>query len=126
MSAGLPKVNDGGGCSVGALGLLKEKPPEAAGAGSASLLAAPKRKAEGAGEAAASFFSSGFPKVNVGAAGSLAACKDPNVELPCGVVVAILGSPSLPNTDPLVVVVVVVELVFVDVVSFDSALSLFP
>ncbi len=127
LSAGLPKANAGGGCSVGALGLLKEKPPVAgAGAASASLLAAPKRKADGAEEAAASFFSSGFPKVNVGAAGSLSACKDPNVEPPCGVVVAKLGSPNLPNTDPLVVVVVVVELVFAVVVSFDDdALSLF-
>lgn len=123
MSAGLPKGYAGGGCSVGALGLLKEKPPVAgAGTASASLLAAPKRKADGAEEAAASFFSSGFPKVNVGAAGSLSACKDPNVEPPCGVVVTKLGSPNLPNTDP----AVVVELVFVVVVSFDDdALSLF-
>lgn len=45
LSAGLPKANVGGGCSVGALGLPKEK-PEVAGAGvtSASLQAAPKRK----------------------------------------------------------------------------------
>lgn len=108
--------------------MLKEKPPEVAGAGaaSASLLAAPKRKADGAEEAATSFISSGFPKVNVGAAGSLSACKDPNVEPPCGVVVAKLGSPNLPNTDPAVVVVDVVELVVVDVVSFNNAaLSLF-
>lgn len=122
LSAGLPKVNTGGGCSVEALGLPKEKPPEVVdtGAASVSLLAAPNRKADGAEEAAASFFSSGFPKVNVGAAGSLSACKDPNIEPPCGVVVAEVGSPSLPNTDPLVVVVVVVELVFIDVVSFDD------
>lgn len=48
LSAGLPKLKAGGGCSVGAMGLLKEKPPEGAGAGaaSASLLAAPKRKAD--------------------------------------------------------------------------------
>lgn len=114
----MPKGYAGGGCSVGALGLLKEKPPEAAGAGAASvsLLAAPKRKA-------ASFFSSGFPKENVGAAGSLSACKDPNVEPPCGVVV--VGLPNLANTVP-VVAVVVIELVFVDVVSFDDAtLSVF-
>lgn len=59
----------------------------------------------------------------MGAAGSLPPCKDPNVEPPCGVLV---GSPSLPNTDPVVVFVVVVELVFVDVVSFeDATLSLF-
>lgn len=128
LSAGLPKVNAGGGCSVGALGFPKEKPPEAAGTGaaSASLLAAPKRKADGAEGAAASFFSSGFPKVNVGAAGSLSACKDPNVEPTCGVAVAKLRSPSLAKTDPAVVAVVVIELVFVDVVSFDEAtLSLF-
>lgn len=128
LSAGLPKANVGGGCPVGALGLLKEKPPVAgAGAASASLLAAPKRKADGAEEAAASFFSSGFPKVNVGAASSLSACKDPKVEPPCGVVVAKLGSPNLPNTEPVVVVVVVaVELVFIVVVSFDDgALSFF-
>lgn len=95
-----------------------------AGTESASLLAPPKRKADGAEEAAASFFSSGFPKVKVGAAGSLPACNDPNVEPACGVLV---GSPSLANTDPaVVVVVVVVELVFADVVSFDDAtLSLF-
>lgn len=120
LSAGLPKGNVGGGCSVGALGLPKEKPPVAgAGAASASLLAAPpKRKGDCAEEAAASFFSSGFTKVNVGAAGS------PNVEPPCVVVVAKLGSPNLPNTDPVVVVVVAVE--FGAVVSFDDdALSLF-
>lgn len=123
MSAGLPKVNAGGGCSAGALGLPKEKPPDVAGAGaaSASLLAAPKTKADGVEDAAASFFSSGFPKVNVGAAGSLSACKDPNTDPPCGVVVAKVGSPSLPNTDPVVVVVLAVELMFVDVVSFDDA-----
>lgn len=40
--------------------------------------------------------------------------------------VAKLGSPSLPNTEPLVVVVVVDVSVFADVVSFDAAvLSLF-
>lgn len=45
FSAGLPNVyGGGGGCSVGALGLPKEKPPVLAGAESASLLAAPKRK----------------------------------------------------------------------------------
>lgn len=126
LSAGFPKLNAGGGCSAGALGLLKEKPPEVAGASaaSASLLAAPKRKLDGAEGAAASFFSSGFPKLNVGAAGSFSVDKDPKVEPPCGVVVAKLGSPSLPKTDPAVVVVVVVVLVFVDVVSFDATLSL--
>lgn len=35
--------------------------------------------------------------------------------------VAKLGSPSLPNTEPLVVVVVVDVSVFADVVSFDTA-----
>lgn len=128
MSAGLPKLYAGGGCSVGALGLLKEKPPEVAGAGaaSASLLAAPKTKADGAEEAAASFFSSCFPKVNVGAPGSLSVCKDPIVEPPCGVVVAELGSPNLPNIEPVVVVAVVVDSAFVDVASFDdAALSIF-
>lgn len=121
LSAGFPKLNAGGGCSAGALGLLKEKAPEVAGAASASLLAAPKRKLDGAEEAATSFFSSGFPKVNVGAAGSFSVDKDPKVEPPCGVVVAKLGSPSLANTDPAVVVAMVVVLVFVDVVSFDDA-----
>lgn len=93
LTAGLPKVNAGGGCSVGALGLPKEKPPEAAsdGAASASLLAAPKRKEDVAEDPVGSFFSSGFPKVNAGAAGSLLACKDPNVEPSCGVVVANVG-----------------------------------
>lgn len=119
LSADLPKVNAGGGCAVGALGLSKEKPPKVAGAASPSLVAALKRMA-------ASFFSSGFPKLNVGAASSLSACKDPNIEPPCVVVGAKLGSPNLPNTDPVVVVVVVVELVFTDMVSFDDAtLSLF-
>lgn len=121
LSAGLPKVNVGADCSLGASGLLNEKTPKVAGAGvvSASLLAAPNRKAEGA-EEVASFFSSGFPKVNVGAAGSFSV--DPKVEPPSGVVDK-LGSPSLPNTDPAVVVVVVV---LADVVSADdTALSLF-
>jgi len=109
--------------------LLNEKPPKPAGAGaeSVSLLTAPKTKADGAGEAAASLFSSGFPKVKVGAAGSLPAGKDPNEELTFGELVAKVGSPNLPNTDPFVVLLAVVALVFVDVVSFDDvALSLFP
>lgn len=129
LSAALPKGYGGGGWSVNALGLLKEKPLEGAGAGvaSASLLAGPKRNEDGAGEAARSFFSSGFPKEKVGAAGSLSVCKDPNVAPPCGVVVAIVGFPSLPNTDPAVAVVVVVALLFAEVVSSDdAALSLFP
>lgn len=100
--------------------MLKEKPPpEGAAAASGSFFTAPKTKVDGA----ASFFSSGFPKANVGAAGSFPACKDPNVELTCGVPDATFGSPSLPKTDPLAVAVVVL----VDVVSFDDpALSLFP
>lgn len=121
LSAGFPKVNAGVGCSAGALGLLKEKPPVVATAASASLLAAPKRKLDGAADAAASFFSSGFPKVNVGAAGSFSVDKDPKVELPCGVVVVKVGSPNLENTDPAELVLVVVVLVFVDVVSSDDA-----
>lgn len=131
FSAGLPKGYGGGGFSVGALGLLKEKPPEAAAAGvaSASLLAAPKRKVDGAEGAALSFFSSGFPKVNVGAVCSLSACSnEPKVEPPCGAVVTRLGSPSLPKTElPVVVVAVVVALVIADVMSSaDAGLSLFP
>lgn len=59
----------------------------------------------------------------MGTAGSVPACKDPKVEPPC---VAGGRSPSLENTDPVAVVVVVVALVFVDVVSFDDvAVSLF-
>lgn len=123
LSTGLPKINAAGGCSVGALGLPKEKPLVAA-AESASLLAAPKTKLDGAADA--SFFSSDFPKLNVEAAGSFPAGKDPNVELTFGVPVAKLGSPNLPNTDPFVEVVVVVGLAFVDVaIHKDSALSLF-
>lgn len=55
---------------------------------------------------------------------ALSACRDPKVEPLCGVVVAEAGSPSLPKTDPLVVVVVVVGLVFVDVVLIDAAAPL--
>lgn len=115
FSADLPKVNAGGGCAAGALGLSKEKPPEVAGAGAASpsLLTAPKRMD-------ASFFSSGFPKLNVGAAGSLSACIDPNTEPPCGVVVTKLGPPNLANTDPDADVVVLAELMLIDMVSFDD------
>lgn len=126
FSAGFPNGYGGGGCCVEAPGLLKEKPPveAAAGASSASLLTAPKTKAEGAG-AAASFFSSGFPKENVGAAGGLSACKAPNVEAPCGVVVAAkLASPNPPKTEPAVVVAVVDELASVDVVFDEATLSL--
>lgn len=127
LSAGFPKVKAGGGCSVGALGLLKEKPPVKACVESASLLAAPKRKVDGAEEVATSFFSSGLPKVNVGAVGSLAACEVPGVETTCGVLAAKLGSPNLPNTDPVAAAVVVVALAFVDAVLLldDALLSLF-
>ena len=63
----------------------------------------------------------------MGAAGSLSACKDPNVEPPCGVVFVKLGSPSLPKTDPEVVVVAAVVVLVFDVVSMDDAtVSLFP
>lgn len=77
LSAGLPKVKVGG--SAGAEGLPKEKLPveAAAGAGVASLLAAPKMNADGTGDG--SFFSAGFPKVNVGAGISFSAGSDPNV-----------------------------------------------
>lgn len=122
-------MNAGEGCSVGALGLPKEKPPEVAvvvAAASPSLRAAPKRKADGAEEVGSSFFPSGFPKVNVGADGSLSASEDPNVETPCSVVVAKLDSPNLPNTDPLVLVVVGAQLVFIDMLLLDDVtLSLF-
>lgn len=128
FSAGFPNVKAGGGCSVGALGLLNEKPPVKACVESASLLAAPKRKVAGAEEVATSFFSSGLPKVNVGAVASLAACEVPRVVTTCGVLVAKLGSPNLPNTDPAAAaVVVVVALVFVDTAFLldDALLSLF-
>lgn len=132
FSAGFPNGYGGGGCCVGALGLLKEKPPVEAGAGasSASLLPAPKTKAEGAKAAAAalSFFSSGFPKENVGAAGSLSAFMLPNVVPPCGVVVVVvdakLGSPNPPKTEPAVVAAVVDGLVSADVVFDEVSLSL--
>lgn len=120
FSTGLPKAKAGGSCSVGALGFLKEKPPVAA-AESASLPAAPKMKLDVAEEEDASFFSSGFPKVNVGAAGSFPAGKDPNVELTFGAPDSKLGSPSLSKTDPVVTVVVVVGLGFVDMINEDSA-----
>lgn len=125
-----------GGGSAGALGFPKVKPPVVAGAGAelTSLPAPPNTKPDGAGEGLASFFSSGFPKVNVGAAGSLFMCIDPKREPACGAGAAEVGSPSLANTEPLAAVVVVgvgvvvvpaVELVF-DMVSLVVAtLSLF-
>lgn len=93
LSAGLPKVKVG--ASAGAEALPKEKPPveAAALAGSASLLAAPKMKADGTGEG--SLFSAGFPKVNAGAGVSFSAGRDPKVVAPEVVEVA-----KPPNTDP--------------------------
>lgn len=110
----------GGGCSVGALGLLNEKPPVKACVVSASLLAAAKRKVDGAEEVTASFFSSGWlTKVNVGAAGSLAACEDPKVGTTCGALVA-----KLPNTDPAVAAEMLPEPVSVYAVSLEDVLLL--
>lgn len=124
LSVDFPKVKAGGGCSVGALGLLKEKPPVKACVVSASLLAAAKRKVDGAEEVTASFFSSGLPKLNVGAAGSLAACEDPKVGTTCGALVAKLGSPNLPNTDPAVAAEMLPEPVSVYAVSLEDVLLL--
>lgn len=127
-SADLPNEKmAGGGSAAGALGFPKVKPPVAAGAGAefTSLPAPPNTKPDGAGEGVASFFSSGFPKVNVGAAGSLFTCIDPKREPACGAGAAELGSPSLANTEPLAAVVVVVELVFDMVSLVVAALSLF-
>lgn len=107
VSADLPNEKMGGACSAGALGFPKVKPSVAArtGAPLVSLLAPPKTKLDGAGEGATSFFSSGFPKVNVGAAGSLLVCNDPKMEPACGAGAAVLGSPNLVKMEPLVVVV---------------------
>lgn len=93
LSAGLPKVKVG--VSAGAEGLPKEKPPveAAAGAGSVSLLAAPNMNADGTGDG--SFFSAGFPKVNVGAGISFSAGREPKVVAPEDVEVA-----KPPNTEP--------------------------
>lgn len=90
FSAGLPNKDEDN--VTDALGLSKTKPPNEDGAAAAappSLAAAPN---SGVG---ASFFSSGFPKLNVGAAAS----EDPKVAPPGGVAVARLGSPNLLNTD---------------------------
>lgn len=86
----------------------KEKPPEITGAGSASLLALPKRKVDGgevagAGAGASFFSSSGFPNVNVGAAGFFSAGREPNVGPPGGVEAARAG---VANTEEAAVVVV--------------------
>lgn len=58
-------------------------------------MAPPNTKFGGAAEAFDSFFSSGFPKAKVRAAGSLPACNDPNVGGVLDVLVARLGSPNL-------------------------------
>lgn len=127
VSAALPNEKTGGGCS-GALGFPKVKPPLVAGAGAAftSLLAPPKTKPDGAGDWAASF-SSGFPKLKVGAAGSFVG-NDPKIELACGAGGA--GDlPNLANTEPLVAAVVVVLVLAVelasDTLSFGVTMSLF-
>lgn len=72
----------------------KENPTvvTAAGGAAVSLLAPPKMNADGAG---VSVFSTGFPKVKVGAGVSFSADSDPNVVAPDDVDVA-----KLPNTDP--------------------------
>lgn len=103
----MPNEKTGGGCSAGALGFPKVKPPLAAGAGAAftSLLAPPNTKPDGAGDWEASF-SSGFPKVKVGAAGSFVG-NDPKIELACGAG-ATGDSPNLAKMEALVVAVVVV------------------
>lgn len=59
----------------------------------ASLLPPPKMNADGAGDA--SFFSAGFPKVNVGAGVSFSAVSDPKEAAPELVEVA-----KPPNTEP--------------------------
>lgn len=61
----------------------------------------------------------------MGTAGSVAVGKDPKVEPPCVALVAKFRSPNLENTDPAVVDFVVVELVFVDVVSCDDVVTSF-
>lgn len=61
-------------------------------AAGASLLAPPKIKADGAGDA--SFVSAGFPKVNVGAGVSFSADSDPKVAGP------VVDVAKLPNTEP--------------------------
>lgn len=128
VSANLPNEKMGGGGSAGALGFPKVKPPVLAGAGAelTSLLAPPKTKPDGAGEGVTSFFSSGFPKLNEGAPGSLFICNEPKSEPACGAGATELGSPNLANTEPLAAAVVVSagELAF-DMVSLVVTLSLF-
>lgn len=80
------------------MGVLNEKPPVEAGAGAASLLAAPNINEDGA-DGVGSLFSSGFPKVNVGAAfTSFSDVKDPKVAPP-GVVEEV----KLPNIEDVLV-----------------------
>lgn len=106
FSAVLPNKDEGCAAAAATLGLSKMKPPNEGGAAAATAVAAPPSLAAAPNRGAgASFFSSGFPKVKVGAAES----EDPKVVPPGGVAV-VLGSPNLLNTDVEEVVVVVVEL----------------
>lgn len=94
-SGGLPKVKLGLSCSLGGSGLLKEKPPkDGAGEASGSLLAAENRNPEVIEGAS---FTSGFPKVNEGAAGSFSAGA-PKAEPPRDAVAVELDSVGVPNT----------------------------
>lgn len=92
FSAVLPNKDEG--CGADALGLSKTKPPneDGAAAAAAAAVATPPLAAAPNRGVGASFFSSGFPKVNVGAA---AASEDPKVAPPGGVEVVRLGSPNL-------------------------------
>lgn len=103
------------------MGFPKVKPPLVAGAALTSLLAPPKTKPDGAGDWAASF-SSGFPKVKVGAAGSFVGT-DPKIEIAC-VAGATGDSPNLANMEALVAAVVAGELAS-EALSFVATLSLF-
>lgn len=91
LSAGFPNVKLGG--SDVAEGLPKEKPPVEAAAGAVSLLAAPKMNADGTGDG--SFFSAGFPNVNVGAAVSFSEGFDPKLAPP-----EVLQVAKPPKTEP--------------------------
>lgn len=106
FSAVLPNKDEG--CAADALGLSKTNPPNEDGAAVAPAAAPPSLAAAPNRGVGASFFSSGFPKVNVGAAAS----EDPKVAPPGGVEV---GSPNLLNTD----LVEVVELL--SLFSWDEA-----
>lgn len=87
-------------------------------AAGASLLAPPKIKADEAG--AASFFSAGFPKLNVGAGVSFSADSDPKVAGPDVVEVA-----KLPNNEPEVGSVTMAALLSDTAVVEGAGLSLF-